>query len=32
MFAEHRSTIFGMEGKEMPADGVVTGAASVAGG
>jgi methylmalonyl-CoA carboxyltransferase large subunit len=31
LFAEHRSTTFGMEGKEMPADGVVTGAASVAG-
>ena len=31
MFAEHRSTNLGMEGKEMPADGVVTGAASVAG-
>jgi methylmalonyl-CoA carboxyltransferase large subunit len=31
MFAEHRAVLFGMEGKEMPADGVVTGAASVAG-
>lgn len=31
LFAEHRSTMFGMEGKEMPADGVVTGAGSVAG-
>ena len=31
LFAEHRSVLFGMEGKEMPADGVVTGAASVAG-
>jgi methylmalonyl-CoA carboxyltransferase large subunit len=31
LFAEHRSTMFGMEGKEMPADGVVTGAASIAG-
>jgi methylmalonyl-CoA carboxyltransferase large subunit len=31
LFAEHRSTMFGMEGKDMPADGVVTGAASVAG-
>ncbi len=31
LFAEHRATMFGMEGKEMPADGVVTGAASVAG-
>jgi methylmalonyl-CoA carboxyltransferase 12S subunit len=31
LFALHRSTMFGMEGKDMPADGVVTGAASVAG-
>jgi methylmalonyl-CoA carboxyltransferase 12S subunit len=31
LFAEHRSTLFGMEGKQMPADGVVTGAAAVAG-
>jgi methylmalonyl-CoA carboxyltransferase large subunit len=31
LFAEHRSTMFGMEGKDMPADGVVTGAGSVAG-
>ena len=31
LFAEHRSTLFGMAGKEMPADGVVTGAGSVAG-
>jgi methylmalonyl-CoA carboxyltransferase 12S subunit len=31
LFAEHRSTMFGMEDKEMPADGVVTGAGSVAG-
>jgi methylmalonyl-CoA carboxyltransferase large subunit len=31
LFAEHRATKFGMEGREMPADGVVTGAASVAG-
>jgi methylmalonyl-CoA carboxyltransferase 12S subunit len=31
LFAEHRSTLFGMEGKNLPADGVVTGAASVAG-
>ncbi len=30
-FAEHRSTLFGMEGKVMPADGVVTGAASIGG-
>lgn len=31
LFAEHRSTLFGMEGKSLPADGVVTGAASVGG-
>ena len=31
LFAEHRATLFGMEGKETPADGVVTGAASVGG-
>jgi methylmalonyl-CoA carboxyltransferase large subunit len=31
LFAEHRSVLFGMEGKSMPADGVVTGAASVTG-
>jgi len=31
MFAEHRSTMFGMADKELPADGVVTGAASVNG-
>jgi methylmalonyl-CoA carboxyltransferase large subunit len=31
LFAEHRSTLFGMEGKEMPADGVVTGRAKVDG-
>ncbi|MGO9010672.1 MAG: acyl-CoA carboxylase subunit beta [Bryobacteraceae bacterium] len=31
LFAEHRATMFGMEGKIMPADGVVTGAASVGG-
>ena len=30
-FAQHRATLFGMEGKPMAADGVVTGAASVAG-
>jgi methylmalonyl-CoA carboxyltransferase large subunit len=30
-FAQHRATRFGMEGKEMAADGVVTGAASVEG-
>jgi methylmalonyl-CoA carboxyltransferase large subunit len=31
LFAEHRATMFGMAGKSMPADGVVTGAASVGG-
>jgi methylmalonyl-CoA carboxyltransferase large subunit len=31
LFAEHRSTLFGMAGKSFPADGVVTGAASVGG-
>jgi methylmalonyl-CoA carboxyltransferase large subunit len=31
MFAEHRATLFGMAGKNFPADGVVTGAASIAG-
>src|SRR5215831_14670478 len=31
LFAEHLSTLFGMAGKSMPADGVVTGAASVGG-
>jgi methylmalonyl-CoA carboxyltransferase large subunit len=31
LFAEHRSTLFGMAGKSMPADGVVTGAASIGG-
>ncbi len=31
LFAQHRSTMFGMDGKELPADGVVTGAASIAG-
>src|SRR5271165_374160 len=31
LFAEHRSTMFGMEDKTMPADGVVTGAACVEG-
>jgi len=31
LFAQHRCTMFGMEGKELPADGVVTGAGSVAG-
>ena len=31
LFAQHRATLFGMAGKDMPADGVVTGAASVRG-
>lgn len=31
LFAEHRSTLFGMAGKSMPADGVITGAASIEG-
>jgi methylmalonyl-CoA carboxyltransferase large subunit len=31
LFAEHRSVLFGMAGKSFPADGVVTGAASVHG-
>jgi methylmalonyl-CoA carboxyltransferase large subunit len=31
LFAEHRAALFGMAGKSMPADGVVTGAASVGG-
>jgi methylmalonyl-CoA carboxyltransferase large subunit len=31
LFAEHRSTLFGMEGKSFPADGVITGAASIDG-
>ena len=31
LFAEHRSTLFGMADKVLPADGVVTGAASVGG-
>jgi methylmalonyl-CoA carboxyltransferase large subunit len=31
LFAKHRATLFGMAGKEMPADGVVTGAASIGG-
>ena len=29
LFAEHRSTLFGMAQKEMPADGVVTGCATI---
>ncbi len=31
LFAEHRSTQFGLAGKELPADGVVTGAATIDG-
>lgn len=31
LFAEHRATLFGMAGKDSPADGVVTGAATVGG-
>ena len=31
LFAQHRATMFGMLGKDTPADGVVTGAASVGG-
>jgi len=31
LFAQHRATYFGMAGKEMPADGVVTGCATVDG-
>ncbi len=31
IFAQHRSTYFGMDGKEMPADGVVTGCAKIDG-
>ena len=31
LFAKHHATLFGMAGKELPADGVVTGAASVGG-
>lgn len=31
LFAQHRAATFGMAGKEVPADGVVTGAASVDG-
>ncbi len=30
-FAQHRCTLFGMEGKDLPADGVVTGAGAVDG-
>ncbi|MDZ4797018.1 MAG: carboxyl transferase domain-containing protein [Bryobacteraceae bacterium] len=31
LFAQHRATLFGMAGKDMPADGVVTGSAAVGG-
>lgn len=31
MFAQHRATLFGMAGKEAPADGVVTGCGTVRG-
>src|SRR5512135_763508 len=31
LFAQHRQTLFGMADKEVPADGVVTGAASIDG-
>jgi methylmalonyl-CoA carboxyltransferase 12S subunit len=31
LFAEHRATLFGMAVKSLPADGVVTGAASISG-
>jgi len=31
MFAQHRATLFGMEGMDLPADGVVTGSATVLG-
>ncbi len=31
LFAQHRATLFGMAGKDMPADGVITGAASIRG-
>ncbi len=31
LFAQHRATYFGMAGKELPADGVITGSASVGG-
>lgn len=30
-FAQHRATMFGMEGKDLPADGVVTGCARIDG-
>ena len=31
LFAQHRAVLFGMAGKEFPADGVVTGCASIGG-
>ena len=31
LFAAHRSTLFGMDGKTLPADGVVTGAGAIGG-
>lgn len=31
LFAQHRQTLFGMAGREVPADGVATGAASIDG-
>ncbi|HYO81058.1 MAG TPA: carboxyl transferase domain-containing protein [Bryobacteraceae bacterium] len=31
VFARHRATLFGMAGKDMPADGVITGSAAVNG-
>ncbi|MFB3826832.1 MAG: acyl-CoA carboxylase subunit beta [Bryobacteraceae bacterium] len=31
LFAQHRATFFGMAGKELPCDGVITGSGSVAG-
>src|SRR4051794_28191208 len=31
LFARHRATLFGMANKEMPADGVITGAAAIGG-
>src|SRR5580704_1283416 len=31
LFAQHRASLFGMAGKNLPADGVVTGAASIEG-
>lgn len=31
MFAQHRATLFGMAGKDLPADGVITGCATIDG-